>query len=172
MISLQAYGSVRRVDIPVLDPCQNPQLISKMGLSIETANACLSAFNRSFKNETEETNSGGFGKITPSGFRPLVLGGNSQNQITSSSLTFTAYVQFFDYAGFAAAMEALRGKKLLYMPPSKNESEAAPVFSAEISVRSKLLFACAQIVSEKYWLTCVIKTSQDRRITHPLKCCK
>ncbi|VDD81858.1 unnamed protein product [Mesocestoides corti] len=58
---------------------------------------------------------------------------DSQTTNDSSSLSFTAYIQYAEYAGFAAAMEALRGKKLVHIPPGKKCTES-PCFSAEITV--------------------------------------
>lgn len=65
-----------------------------------------------------------------------MLNGNTASQITSSSLTFTAYIQYTDYSGFAAAMEALRGKKLVHIPPNKNKDDVASMFLANIGVSS------------------------------------
>uniref|UniRef100_A0A5K3F0R4 A-kinase anchor protein 17A n=2 Tax=Mesocestoides corti TaxID=53468 RepID=A0A5K3F0R4_MESCO len=140
----QIFGKIRCIDIPMLDPCQNPQLLPKLGLSVGIANAYLAEFNRTFMEEQDSVityNNNGFGKITPSSVKPLVLGEDSQTTNDSSSLSFTAYIQYAEYAGFAAAMEALRGKKLVHIPPGKKCTES-PCFSAEITIdfdRSKHL---------------------------------
>ncbi|KAL5108668.1 A-kinase anchor protein 17A [Taenia crassiceps] len=146
----KVYGKIRRIDIPMLDPCQNPQLLAKMGLSADRVRNFLCDFGHAFSAEPDVSVSSssihshdGFGKMAPSTIKPLFYDEKSHTSIDSTSpLTFTVFIQYTDYAGFAAAMEALRGKKLIYAPNDKNNTDSPKFFSAEIKVnfdRSKHL---------------------------------
>nr|CDS17629.1 A kinase anchor protein 17A [Echinococcus granulosus] len=145
------YGKIRRIDIPMLDPCQNPQLLTKMGLSVDHARTFLSDFGYTLSAEPDAAISSsssiyghdGFGKMAPSTIKPLFFDEKPLTSVDSASpLTFTVFIQYTDYSGFAAAMEALRGKKLIYAPNDKNNADSPKFFSAEIKVnfdRSKHL---------------------------------
>ena len=129
----------------MLDPCQNPQLLLEMGLPMDAANSFIEDFcnkngstadvavSSSFSS-TENCN--GFGKIAPSTIKSLFNEDttHSINSTTATPLSFTAFIQYVDYAGFAAAMESLRGKKLIYTPNSKSSADPPKVFSAEVKV--------------------------------------
>lgn len=131
----------------MLDPCQNPQLLTKMGLSADRVRTFLCDFGHTFFAEPDASvpsssthGHDGFGKMAPSTIKPLFYDEKSHTSIDSTSpLTFTVFIQYTDYAGFAAAMEALRGKKLIYAPNDKNNTDSPKFFSAEIKVG--LLFA-------------------------------
>lgn len=128
------------MDVPVLDPCQNHHLLDDMGLTLEDAREILSDFHNSLATEdnlisNQSNNHNGFGKITPSTVKQLLYEEASSSSIDSAyPLTFTAYIQFVDYAGFTAAMETLRGKKLIYAPGDRGKKESAKFYSAEIKV--------------------------------------
>lgn len=136
----QVFGKVRRVDVPILDPCQNHRLLADMGLTLDDAKDILSGFHTSVAAEdnpisNQSNNHNGFGKMAPSTIKQLLYEEESSSSIDSAyPLTFTAYIQFVDYAGFTAAMEALRGKKLIYAPGDINKKQPAKFYSAEIKV--------------------------------------
>nr|CDS32084.2 A kinase anchor protein 17A [Hymenolepis microstoma] len=122
----QAFGKIRRVDIPILDPCQNHRLLDDMGLTLDDAKDILSGFHTSV---TAEDNPISNQSVNHNGFEE-----SSSSVDSAYPLTFTAYIQFVDYAGFTAAMEALRGKKLIYAPGDINKKQPAKFYSAEIKV--------------------------------------
>ncbi|BHF73145.1 anchor protein 17A [Sparganum proliferum] len=146
----EIYGKIRRVDIPMLDPVQNPQLLENLGVPSDVIKSSVQA-GVSAMDEDESNLKGdstGFGKIAPAVIKPLgtpeldrasgrLTSETSAFNAAGSSLTFRAYVQYVDYSGFSSAMESLRGMKLVYAPKrplqSTQPSEQS-YFSAEIQV--------------------------------------
>ncbi|KAA3674679.1 splicing factor, arginine/serine-rich 17 [Paragonimus westermani] len=140
----ETFGVVRSVDIPMLDPVQNPSCLDwyldeYCGIRTNHAVSAASAYEPSL-GTTEQEAVGGFGKIGPDTISVVSDGAHSVSQVpisifnaTLSSLdtdsaskaksvltplTFVAYVQYSDYTGFTKAMESLRGHKLVYAPQS------------------------------------------------------
>ncbi|KAM7534920.1 hypothetical protein Aperf_G00000102304 [Anoplocephala perfoliata] len=132
----QTFGKIRRTDVPILDPCQNHHLLAEMGLTLEDAKEILSSCGANDNLiSTQANNHSGFGKITPAPVKQLFFGEETANSIDSAyPLMFTAYIQFADYAGFATAMETLRGKKLIYVPGDKESKDPSKFYSAEIKI--------------------------------------
>ncbi|VDN16773.1 unnamed protein product [Dibothriocephalus latus] len=139
----EIYGKIRRVDIPMLDPVQNPQLLANLEVPPDGIESNVEASDSALKGAST-----GFGKITPAVIKPLApadLDGTSGGLTSDTSafsaagspLTFRAYLQYVDYSGFSNAMESLRGMKLVYAPKrplqSTQPSEQS-YFSAEIQV--------------------------------------
>ena len=137
----------------MLDPCQNTQLLLEMGLSEDAANAFLKDYGNKYYDAKDPDlpspfssteNSNGFGKIAPSTIKSLFSEETSHppvNSSTAAPLSFTAFIQYVDYAGFATAMESLRGKKLIYAPEGKNNADQPKVFSAEVKVTPSLFLS-------------------------------
>lgn len=146
----EIYGKIRRVDIPMLDPVQNPHLLANLGVPSDVIESNVQTSDSAFvaHESTLKDDSTGFGKIAPAVIKPLApadLDGTSGGLTSDSSafaaagssLTFRAFLQYVDYSGFSNAMESLRGMKLVYAPKrplqSTQPSEQS-YFSAEIQV--------------------------------------
>ncbi|KAF7238261.1 hypothetical protein EG68_11304 [Paragonimus skrjabini miyazakii] len=140
----ETFGVVRSVDIPMLDPVQNPSCLDwyldeYCGIRTNHTVSAASAYEPPL-GTTDQEAVGGFGKIGPDTISVVSDGTHSVSQVpisvfnaTLSSLdtesaskaksvltplTFIAYVQYNDYTGFTKAMESLRGHKLVYAPQS------------------------------------------------------
>ncbi|KAF5405560.1 A-kinase anchor protein 17A [Paragonimus heterotremus] len=140
----ETFGVVRSVDIPMLDPVQNPSCLDwyldeYCGIRTNHAVSAASAYEPPL-GTTDQEAVGGFGKIGPDTISVVSDGTHSVSQVPMSvfnatlssldtesaskaksvltPLTFIAYVQYNDYTGFTKAMESLRGHKLVYAPQS------------------------------------------------------
>ncbi|CAH8573228.1 unnamed protein product [Dicrocoelium dendriticum] len=158
----ETYGPVRYVDIPMLDPVQNPSYLDEYLDEIYNTRGSRKRLSPDVIHQAvdkEETS--GFGKIGPDTISVINADVNSVSKIsdnfvsatpsslsseknlkpTLSPLTFTAYVQFKDYTSFTKAMEGFRGQKLVYAPrhmPKQTLSEDTTggrlYFTAEIKI--------------------------------------
>ncbi|CAL8079623.1 unnamed protein product [Calicophoron daubneyi] len=143
--AFEVFGKIRRIDVPMLDPAQNPsfldEYVNELDDSSMLSNARYSPLVTSGENSVKAKEEiGGFGKIGPDTISVVskdsqLLGEVSENVLTSAlgpldldsratanssgslnPLTFIAYIQYVDYTGFTRAMDGLRGQKLVYSP--------------------------------------------------------
>ncbi|TGZ66371.1 hypothetical protein CRM22_005364 [Opisthorchis felineus] len=154
----ETFGAVRVVDIPMLDPVQNPSCVDEYLDELSgVPSTQLARPPEPVKNGSKEETVGGFGKIGPDTISVVTndvrmlsripdsiinatLGSvspdeQSKSSSTLSPLTFEAYVQYSDYTGFTKAMEGLRGQKLVYAP----EHATAPASLNDVA-KTKLYF--------------------------------
>ncbi|KER33703.1 hypothetical protein X801_05018 [Opisthorchis viverrini] len=151
------FGAVRVVDIPMLDPVQNPSCVDEYLDELGGLPSTHARSTESIKNDSPEETVGGFGKIGPDTISVVTndvrvlsripdsiinatLGSvspdeQSKSSSTLSPLTFEAYIQYSDYTGFTKAMEGLRGQKLVYAP----EHATAPASLNDVA-KTKLYF--------------------------------
>ncbi|KAL3321114.1 A kinase (PRKA) anchor protein 17A [Cichlidogyrus casuarinus] len=138
--AFKCFGDIRNVDIPMLDPVQNIELLSKLGLNKsdisketkyirdylgEAENIVSSSSDLLSSDDSRNNPQKGFGRIDPN---------SGSFSAGDGPLTFTTYVQYQHFLAFSKAIEALRGVKLLYSPEKTEPFDESNQFAASILV--------------------------------------